>query len=109
MFLNFWRKKEKRAYERIPINLEIKVLNGDSPRIGIVTNLSENGMYFITGANLSSGLNIEVSIPFKEDEVKVPVKVVRIKKDNMYPGFGAELLSQYQDYIDYVHSLKAPL
>ena len=109
MFLNFWRKKEKRAYERLPIILDIKVLNSDSPSYGLVTNISENGMYFMTGTNLSSGLNIEVSIPFKEDEVKVPVTVIRIKKDNIYDSFGAELSSPYQDYIDFVHSLKAPL
>ena len=107
----FWRKKpkEKRAYERIPTLLDVKVLNGDSLHNGLVTNLSEKDMYFITGANLSSGLNIEVSIPLKEDNLKVPVKVIRIKKDNLYDGFGAELSSLSQDYIDFVHNLKANL
>ena len=109
--LKFMRKKlkEKRGYERILKYIDITVLNGDSPRKGLVRNLSEKGMYFITGANLSSGLNIEVSIPFKEDNLKVPVKVIRIKKDNLYDGFGAELSSPSQDYIDFVHNLKANL
>ncbi len=105
MFMNFRRKK--RAYERIPIFLDIKVLNGDLQHIGLVTNLSENGMYFISGANLSSGLNIEVSIPFKKNYIMVPVKVIRRKKDNIYDGFGAELTNPYQDYIDFVCSHKA--
>ena len=106
MFLRFWSKKEKRAYERIPTYLDIKVLNGDFPHNGLVTNLSENGMYFITGANLYSGLNIQVSISIKDDNVKVPVKVVRTKKDNMYDGYGAELSNPFQDYEDIIHSLK---
>jgi hypothetical protein len=111
VLLNFWRKTpiEKRAYERIPKHLDMKVLNNGSLHYGLVTNLSENGMYFITGANLSSGLNIEVSIPFKEDNLKVPVKVIRIKKDNLYHGFGAEISIPYQDYIDFVHSLNVLL
>ena len=64
-------------------------------------------MYFITGANLSSGLNIEVSIPSKHDVIKVPIRVIRIEKDNIYDSFGAELLNPCQDYRDFVHSIKA--
>jgi len=104
MFLKFWRKK--RAYERIPICLDVTVHNAESPQNGLVTNLSENGMFFITGANLSPGLHIEVSITSKNDEITVPIKIIRIKKENIYDGFGAELTNAYQHYIDFVHSLK---
>ena len=110
MFISFWKKKskEKRGYERISTHLDIKVLNGDSKHNGLVTNLSENGMYFISGANLSSGYNIEVSIPFKDNNLKVPVNVIRTKKNGLYGGFGVKLSSPCQDYIDFIHSLKAP-
>lgn len=109
--LSFWRNKpeEKKGFERIPTHLDIKVLNGDSQHNGLVTNISEYGMYFISGMNLSSGLNIEVSIPFKNDNLKIPVNVIRTKKNGLYGGFGAKLSSPYQDYIDFVQSLKAPL
>ena len=111
MFLNLWRKRpiEKRAYERIPKCLGVKVLNGDSLHKGLVTNLSQNGMYFITGAYLSSGQNIEVSIPFKEGNLKATVKVIRIKKDNIFDGFGAELLNSHSDYLEFVNSLRTIL
>ncbi len=59
-------------------------------------------MYIITGFHPSSGLNIEVSIPFKEDQLKVPVKIVRTKKTGyIYDGFGAELLNSSQDYMEF--------
>ncbi len=99
---------EKRAFERIPIHLNVRVLAGVSLHVGLVTNLSENGIYFISGATLSSGLNIEVSIPFKQDVLKVPVKISRTEKTGfLYNGAGVELLSQSQNYIEFVHSLKA--
>ena len=101
---------EKRAFERIPIHLNVRVHTGDSLHSGLVTNLSENGIYFISGATLSSGLNIEVSIPFKQDVLKVPVKIVRTKKTGyLFDGFAAELLNSSQDYIEFAHSHNAPL
>ncbi len=100
---------EKRAYKRIPLHVNVRVLNGGSLHRGLVTNLSENGIYFISGANLSSGLNIEVSIPFNDDQLKVPIKIVRtIETGYLYDGFAAELLSQSQNYIEFVHSHNAP-
>ena len=101
---------EKRAFERIPIHLNVRVHNSGSLHNGLVTNLSEQGMYIITGAHLSSGLNIEVSIPFKQDVLKVPVKISRTEKTGfLYDGVGVELLSQSQNYLGFVHSLKASL
>ncbi len=96
---------EKRAFERIPIHLNVRVHNSGSLHNGLVTNLSEQGMYIITGAHLSSGLNIELSIPFKKNHLKVPIKIVRTKKTGyLYDGFGAELSNSSQDYIKFVHS-----
>jgi hypothetical protein len=56
----------KRVFERIPIFLNVLLLNGGSLHSGLMTNFTEQGMYVITGAHLSSGLNIELSIPFKK-------------------------------------------
>lgn len=101
---------EKRAYERIATHFFVRFFNVDSLHNGLVTNLSENSIYFISEANLSSEFIIELSIPLKEDDLKVPVKINRIAKTgNLYDGFGAELLSQSQDYIEFVHGLKALL
>ena len=101
---------EKRAFERIPIHLNVRVLSGGSLHNGLMTNLSEQGMYVITGAHLSSGLNIEVFIPFNDDQLKVPIKIVRTKKTGyLFDGFAAELLNSSQDYMEFAHSHNAPL
>jgi hypothetical protein len=101
---------EKRAFERVPIHLNVRVLNDGSLHNGLMTNLSEQGMYVITGAHLSSGLNIEVFIPFNDDQLKVPIKIVRTKKTGyLFDGFAAELLNSSQDYIEFAHSHNAPL
>jgi hypothetical protein len=98
---------EKRAYERIPIHLDVRVFSNGSLHNGLITNLCERGMYIITGAHLSSGLNIELSIPFKEDQLKVPVKIVRTKKTGyIYDGFGAELSNSSQDYLNFIDTLR---
>ncbi len=101
---------EKRAYKRIPIHIYISFFCGDSYHNGLMTNISENGIYFISGADLSSGLNIDVSIPLKEDSLKIPVKIIRVKKTgNLYNGFSAEISSPFQDYEKFVQSLQASL
>ncbi len=108
----FWRDNplEKRSHERIQTLLDVKVLNDGSLHKGLVTNLSEKGMYFITSASVSSGLNIELIFPLEGDDLKVPVKIIRtIKTGRLYDDFGAELLNSSQDYIEFVHSLKASL
>lgn len=112
MVLNFWRKNstEKRTYERIPTHLFVRFLNGNSLHNALVTNLSENGIYFITEAYISSGLNIEVSILFTEDVLKVPVKITRtVKTGFLYDGFGAKLLNPPTSYLEFVDSLKPTL
>ena len=102
--------KEKRGCKRIPTQLFVSFFNGDSLHNGFVTNLSDINIYFITGANLSSGSNIDVSIPLKYENLIVPVNINRTEKTgNLFNGFGAELLSPSLDYIDFIYRLKASL
>ena len=101
---------EKRAFKRIPIHLYIRFFCGDSCHNGLVTNISENGMHFISGADLSSGLNIDISMPLKEESLKIPVRIIRSEKTgNLYDGFSAEISSPLPDYIGFIESLKNSL
>ena len=101
---------EKRSFKRIPIHLYIRFFCGDSCHNGLVTNISENGIHFISGADLSSGLNIDISIPLKEESLKIPVRIIRSEKaGNLYDGFSAEISSPLQDYVEFVESLQASL
>ena len=102
--------KEKRGCKRITTQVFVSFFNGDSLDNGFVTNLSDINIYFITGANLSSGSNIDVSIPLKYENLIVPVNINRTEKTgNLFNGFGAELLSPSLDYIDFIYRLKASL
>jgi hypothetical protein len=107
MFFKFKKKiTEKRSYERILTSISIKCINGNSIHEGLVSNISKNGMYFITDANLSLGLNSEVSIPYKEDVLKVPVRIIRtVKGSNFIDGFGVILSSLPKDYLEFVDNL----
>jgi hypothetical protein len=112
VWIKSWRNNamEKRSHERIRTLLDVKVLNYGSLHKGLVTNLSEKGMHCITVTSISSGLNIELIFPLEGDDLKVPVKIIRtIEIGGLYYDFGAELLNSSQDYIEFVHSLKASL
>jgi hypothetical protein len=91
---------EKRAFKRIPANLEFHCFNINN--YGTVTNISEKGM-FIESHNITFPLEIqfEISISAKEEKLNIPVKVIRITKSNgYYDGIGVELLGQPQKYLN---------
>ncbi len=101
---------EKRTYKRIPIHLMVTVFNGGFIHEGLMINISEGGIYFISRATLSSGLNIQIAIPFRQDFLKVPLKIKRIERTyNEYDGFAAELLKSSQDYIKFVRNRNSQL
>lgn len=99
--------REKRIASRIPAHLFARYPHSDSIRAGLVKNLSEDGLYFISGADLPRGSRIELSILFNEDIIKVPVIIRRTEKTrylyakktgSLHKGFGAEILNQSQGY-----------
>lgn len=95
---------EKRAFARIPSFLNTKLFYDDYSYDVLILNLSQDGIYFISEAYLSSGSNINISIPLKTTELKVPFKIVRMSTmDLIYLRFGAELLSPSQEYTNFIH------
>ncbi len=101
---------EKRAYERITTSLEVRFFYGIQLCSGIVTNCSENGMCINSSMCLPFDTRIELLIPFKEDVLKVPVKVKRLEKtDVAYEKMGVELLYSLPKYLELVNILKPTL
>jgi hypothetical protein len=97
---------KKRAFERIPVNLESSCFDIDN--FGTVTDLSENGM-FISSKKISFPLDttFEVSVNLKTEKFHFPVKVSRITKSNgYYDGIGVELLNCTNNYIKLVNRLR---
>ena len=94
---------ENRAFARVSSFLDAKLFYDDYSSDVLILNLSQNGIYFTADTYLSSGLDIEISIPLETKELKVPFKIVRMSKTGMpYSRFGAELLSPSQEYIKFV-------
>ncbi len=104
---------EKRAYRRIPANLQARVLYGNLIYTGQVTDISENGMFINTKMNFPVNVVFLLVVMVNDTVIKVPIKVkriVRYKKDNSATGssgIGVELVDTPQGYLDYVNDCKA--
>ena len=95
---------EKRAFERTPVFINAMLLYDEFYRGAFILNISQNGIYFSADAKLSSGSNVEISMPIESPELTVSFKIVRISETDMIsPRFGAELLHPSQEYIKFIH------
>lgn len=98
---------KKRAFERIPASLEFHSCDVDY--FGVVTDLSENGM-FIKSQKISFPFSsqFEISLPLNQDLLNIPVKVTRITKSKrFYDGIGVELLRPSRNYLRLVRKLRS--
>lgn len=104
---------EKRAYRRIPADLQARVLYGNLIYSGKVTDISENGMFINTKMTFPVNVVFLLVILVNDSVIKVPIKVkraVRSEKDhsvNGSNGIGVELVNTPQGYLDYVSDCKA--
>jgi len=98
---------EKRAFERQLSNINVRFLSDKTEYLGTVKNISKKGMFISTQVNFPLELQLEILIPLKEELLKLPAKIIKIKKsgDN-YSGISVELLSPSQTYLEFVDSLK---
>ena len=95
---------ERRYYKRLTTTKDIILFSGTSIRFGTLTNCSANGMYIKTLISWPLDSLLKVLIPFREEMVKVPVKVVRKEKDdNLYSqGIGVEPLNLSKEYLQFI-------
>ena len=99
---------QKRVYDRLPANVDVKFFYGNMFYSGIITNLSEHGMFIRTRRCLPFESKFEIFFHLKDDVLKVPAKVTRIvKTDVFFDGMGVELFNQPAQYLEFVNSFKA--
>ncbi len=99
---------QKRAFDRIPVNLEVLYFCGSMIHNGTITNLSEKGMFISTKMDFPFDSSFELLIPLNNEILNVPVKVKRIvKTDNFYDGIGVELLNPLPNYLRFVNNLRS--
>jgi hypothetical protein len=103
---------EKRAFERLPVNLQARLFYGNMVYSGTVTNLSENGMFISTKMGFAVESVFVIVVRPGENSLMVPIRVRRTVKSKYYfdsdveSGMGVEVFNAPQDYLDYVGSCK---
>jgi hypothetical protein len=99
---------EKRLSDRISTNVEVRFFCGNMFYSGMITNLSENGMFISTKRCLPFDSTFEILFRSEHEIMKVPVKVSRIEKtEGFYDGMGLELLERPRSYSAYLNQLKS--
>ncbi len=103
---------DKRAFERLPVNLQSRLFYGNMVYTGIVTNLSENGMFICTKMSFPVDSVLIAVILDDGNTIKVPVKIVRaVRSNNSFSpessGLGVGLLSNSNEYMDLLSKCRA--
>ncbi len=100
---------ERRAFERIHVELKVNFFYGNKFSSGTVTNISENGMCIKTETRLPCGSKVELFILSKEEVLSVPVRVNRLRIvmiGNFYDILGVEILNPTKKYLEFVNSFR---
>lgn len=106
---------EKRTFQRLPVNLQSRLFYGNMVYTGIVTNLSENGMFISTKVSFPvDSVFIAIILP-DTHTISIPIKIKRTVKEvdqltgNGNSGIGVSLLNPSKQYLDLVVKTRASL
>jgi hypothetical protein len=100
---------EKRAYNRIPVKMEVEFCCGSRVHNGTVINISEKGM-FISTKEMRFPLESqwEVRLPFREETLSVPVSLRRMEMSpDSHDGIGVEFIGPSEMYYKFINSLRS--
>lgn len=97
----------KRAYERVRSDLNVHLSFDNSTYIGVVKNLSENGMCIISENCLPHKSKFEILFPHSTGVLKLPAILRRsFKKSDFYEAMGVELLNPPIKYLEFVNRFR---
>ena len=109
---------EKRAHERIPLDMEIIIFKFNTTYSGTLRNIAKNGMYIETekkplhsnsklDLHLTYKAKLKIFITFKNNIFEVPVLVKRLVEDGSPSiGMGVMLVNWsrlYWDFLDCIN------
>jgi hypothetical protein len=103
---------QKRRHKRRPVRLEARLFWGKTAYPGIVTSLSEKGMFICTKMSPPSDSVLEAVLHIKDKHLKVPVNVKwTVKMDGAQAdensGIGVEILDVPRTYTEFFNNLEA--
>ncbi len=98
---------QRRQAKRINVKIEAMFHCGNKVCNGVVTNISEKGMFIDTKLVFPVDMNFDLIIPFRDSRLRFPVKITRLQKaQGKYVGLGLEIAGSHEHYIDYVSKLR---
>ena len=99
---------EKRSCERIPVQVDVKFCFSSHCQEGRIVNISEKGMFVgLTGMCFPIDPNLEIMVPLKGEELKIPVILRRIEMaPDSCDGIGVEIRQPQAEYLEFVKSLR---
>ncbi len=99
---------EKRAFKRFSANIHTRLFYGNMVYTGIITNLSETGMFICTQIRFSVDSMLVATILIDRHALKLPIKIMRtVRSDKYYncingSGLGVILLDPPKDYLEFI-------
>jgi hypothetical protein len=105
--------RERRAFDRVPTQMEARFLCGNRYYAGKITDVSEKGMFINTDIRLPENSSFDIIMLINNEVTKVPVTVRRTvestyRSDNFSSGgMGVELMKSPTQYLSYVSGLKS--
>ncbi len=99
---------EKRSFERIDADLDVRFSYGYIFYTGKISNLSEKGLFIRTRNCLPDNSIVLVMFQVEDELVKLLARVKRsAKSGNNHDGMGIEILNPQKKYLNYIDSLKS--
>lgn len=98
-----------RAFERKPSSIEIRFYCCGNDYGGTVTNISEYGMFIVTGGvSFPFDSKFEIAFPIEGEVFNIPVKVSRLSKSrDIYDGMAVEIIKPPEKYLTFLDNLKS--
>ncbi|MEW6601839.1 MAG: PilZ domain-containing protein [Nitrospirota bacterium] len=99
---------EKRAFQRLPVNLQSRLFYGNMVYTGNVTNISENGMFISTKMAFPVDSVFIAVILLDSHSITLPIRIRRITRSsensdlNGESGIGVGLINPSKEYLDFV-------
>jgi len=106
---------EKRAFQRLPVNLQSRLFYGNMVYTGTITNLSENGMFISTKMSFPIDAVFIAVILLDDHTLSIPIRIRRTVRaaeqstDTEDCGIGVGLLNPSKEYLDFVSDTRAAL
>lgn len=101
------KHKDKREFRRLETELQISLFYGNLVYSGMVTNLSESGMFIKTKRQPPVDTMFVTSLMIDNEPIQVPVQITRaVNPVNAQPavesGVGVHILRSSKDYLSFL-------